>query len=122
MHSNTNQNNPRPDKESEAMNDSDTTKDLIDVEKEEQRELTEEELFLEEVLRAQEEALREEREQRLAGTYIKKRQPFTVKLVVWLMALALAFSTFAAIFQIYSIPAIEFLTTYLISPSQSIAP
>lgn len=74
-------------------------------------ELSEEELFLEEVLRAQEEALQEERERILSGKLVKKKAPFTTKLIVWLMAIALAFSSFAIIFQIYSIPAIEFLKT-----------
>lgn len=72
-------------------------------------ELTEEE-FLELVLEEQEKALAKEREERLnpQPKKPKKQKPF-VRIVVWLMALTLAFSTFAVIFNVYSIPAIEFL-------------
>ena len=73
--------------------------------------LTEEEQFLEEVLAAQEEALREARERRNAGLPQKKRLNFGARLIVWLMSFALIFSMFAFIFEMYSIPAIEFLKT-----------
>lgn len=71
-------------------------------------ELTEEE-FLELVLEEQQKALAEERERRLQPTQKKQRQKPFVRIVVWLMALTLVFNTFAVIFNIYSIPAIEFL-------------
>jgi serine protease Do len=71
--------------------------------------LTEEQKFLEEVLQAQEEALRQEREERLTGTKKKKRRPFKTRLIIWLMSIGLLFSSFSIIFQIYSIPAIEFI-------------
>lgn len=77
----------------------------------EERPLTEEELFLEEVLLAKDEALREERERRLSGIPPKKRLNVSARLIVWLMAATLFFSTFAILFQIYSIPAIEFIQT-----------
>lgn len=73
--------------------------------------LDEEEL-VELVLEAQKEALEEEQENRLKGDLNKKRKtPRTVKWLAFLMALTLAFSSFATIFEIYSIPAIEFLKT-----------
>ncbi len=34
-----------------------------------------------------------------------------MKFVAWIMAIMLTFSTFAVIFEIYSIPALEFLKT-----------
>lgn len=72
-------------------------------------ELSEEE-FLELVLDEQQKALAEERERRLHPTPMKpKRQKPVVRIVVWLMAFTLIFNTFAIIFNIYSIPAIEFL-------------
>ncbi|MER2105880.1 MAG: serine protease [Solibacillus sp.] len=71
-------------------------------------ELTEEE-FLELVLEEQEKALAEERARRLAGQKPKPKTKPTTKLIVWLMALTLTFSTFSVILSIYSIPAIEFL-------------
>ncbi|WP_274309765.1 S1C family serine protease [Solibacillus daqui] len=72
-------------------------------------ELTEEE-FLELVLDEQEKALAKERERRLNPIPKKpKRQNPVVRVVVWLMALTLIFNTFAVIFNVYSIPAIEFL-------------
>ena len=77
----------------------------------EQQPLTEEEQFLEEVLAAQEEALREERERRVSGKPPKKRLNVGSRFVVWMMSFALIFSMFAFIFQMYSIPAIEFLKT-----------
>lgn len=71
-------------------------------------ELTEEE-FLELVLAEQEKALAEERARRLAGKEPKQKAKPATKLIIWLMALTLTFSTFSVIFSIYSIPAIEFL-------------
>ncbi len=72
-------------------------------------ELTEEE-FLQLVLDEQEKALAKAREERLNPSPKKpKKQKPMVRLVVWLMALILVFNTFAIIFNIYSIPAIEFV-------------
>ena len=73
----------------------------------EQEELTEEE-FIELVLAEQQKALAQEQEERLHGKKPRKSKPF-VRWIVWSMALVLFFNTFALIFQIYSIPAIEFL-------------
>ncbi|WP_374966716.1 S1C family serine protease [Lysinibacillus sp. RS5] len=70
-------------------------------------ELTEEE-FIELVLAEQQKALAEEQEQRQQGKKPKKLKPI-VKWIVWSMAFVLFLNTFALIFQIYSIPAIEFL-------------
>ena len=78
---------------------------------ENQRDLTEEEQFLEDVLAAQQEAIREEHERRSSGLPPKKRLNFGARLIVWLMSFALLFSMFAFIFEMYSIPAIEFLKT-----------
>ncbi|WP_155591096.1 S1C family serine protease [Lysinibacillus cavernae] len=72
-----------------------------------QEELTEEE-FIELVLEEQQKALAQEREERLRGKKPKKKKPL-VRWLVWGMALVLFFNTFALIFQIYSIPAIEFI-------------
>lgn len=73
-----------------------------------QEPLTEEE-FLELVLQEQVMALEEERQRKLLGKQKKrKKRPF-VRLIVWFMAIVLTFNTFGLIFQIYSIPAIEFL-------------
>lgn len=55
------------------------------------------------VLEAQAEALRQEPKRQI-------KRPFP-KWIFWMMALTLALSTFGVIFQIYSIPAIEFLQT-----------
>ncbi|MEO4052922.1 serine protease [Solibacillus sp. CAU 1738] len=73
-----------------------------------EEQLTEEE-FLELVLAEQQKALDEERERRLNGTAKTKKQRPTVKLFIFAMAFVLFFNTFAVIFQIYSIPAIEFI-------------
>lgn len=70
-------------------------------------ELTEEE-FIELVLAEQQKALAEEQEERQQGKKPKKQKPI-VKWIVWSMAFVLFLNTFALIFQIYSIPAIEFL-------------
>ncbi|WP_332648948.1 S1C family serine protease [Lysinibacillus sp. 54212] len=69
----------------------------------------EDEAFLELVLQEQEKALEEERQQRLQGTQQQKKKRRTVRVTVWIIALVLLFNTFGLIFQIYSIPAIEFL-------------
>ncbi|AOV07088.1 S1C family serine protease [Sporosarcina ureilytica] len=69
-------------------------------------ELTEEE-FNELVLEAQQEALRKAR---LEKENPRTKRPFP-RWIFWLMALVLTFSTFSAIFEVYSIPAIEFLKT-----------
>ncbi len=70
-------------------------------------ELTEEEL-IELVLAEQQKALAQEQEEQLQGKKPKKRKPI-VKWIVWSMAFVLFLNTFALIFQIYSIPALEFL-------------
>lgn len=70
--------------------------------------ISEEEL-IELVLEAQKEALEKEREERLAGKQKTKKKSKPVRLFAWIMAGMLAFSTFAIIFEIFSIPAIEFL-------------
>ncbi len=69
-------------------------------------ELTEEE-FNELVLRAQQEALAKAR---LEKEQAETKRPFP-KWIFWLMTFVLAFSTFSVIFEIYSIPAVEFLKT-----------
>jgi len=74
-----------------------------------EKQIGEEEL-IELVLEAQKEALEKEREQRPTGEE-PDRKPRRFKILAWLMAITLAFSTFGAIFEIYSIPAIEFLKT-----------
>lgn len=71
----------------------------------------EEQAFLEEVLQAQEEALREDAERRKNKVPPKKRLNFGARIIVWMMSFALIFSMFAFIFQMYSIPAIEFIKT-----------
>ncbi|TSI05978.1 S1C family serine protease [Lysinibacillus sp. BW-2-10] len=70
--------------------------------------ISEEEL-IELVLEAQKEALEKARLERLSGIKKQKKRPRSVRLVAWIMAGMLLFSTFAAIFEIYSIPAIEFI-------------
>ncbi|KGR81704.1 S1C family serine protease [Lysinibacillus odysseyi] len=73
-----------------------------------QGELTEEE-FLELVLEEQQKALEEERQRKLDG-YNKpnKQKPFA-RLLVWMIALALFFNSFAILLNIFSIPAVEFI-------------
>lgn len=79
--------------------------------KEDYEPISDEEL-VELVLETQREALEKEREIRLKGEPVKKKKiPLIVKIITWLMVITLAFSTFATIFEIYSIPAIEFLKT-----------
>ena len=73
-----------------------------------QEDLTEEE-FLELVLEEQQKALEEERRRRLEGSKKVKKQPPVVRIIVWGMAFVLIFNTFAILFNMYSIPAIEFL-------------
>ncbi|MGE7949710.1 S1C family serine protease [Lysinibacillus sp. NPDC093688] len=70
-------------------------------------ELTEEEL-IELVLAEQQKALAQELEEQQQDKKPKKQRPI-VKWIVWSMAFVLFLNTFALIFQIYSIPAIEFL-------------
>lgn len=72
-----------------------------------QDELTEEE-FIELVLEEQQKALAQAREERIYGKKPKKQKPL-VRWIVWGMTLVLFFNTFALIFQIYSIPALEFI-------------
>jgi len=72
-----------------------------------EEELTEEE-FIELVLAEQQKALAEERERRVQGRQTRKQKPI-IKWIMWVMAFVLFFNTFALIFQIYSIPAIEFI-------------
>ncbi len=69
--------------------------------------LTEEE-FLELVLAEKEKALAEERERRLQPQQ-PKRQRKSIRFIVWIIAFALIFNTFALLLNMYSIPAIEFL-------------
>ena len=73
-----------------------------------QEDLTEEE-FLELVLEEQQKALEEERRRRLEGSKKIKKQTPAVRMIVWGMAFILVFNTFAILFNMYSIPAIEFL-------------
>ena len=56
----------------------------------------------------QQKALAQAREERIYGKKPKKQKPL-VRWIVWGMALVLFFNTFALIFQIYSIPALEFI-------------
>jgi len=70
-------------------------------------ELTEEEL-IELVLAEQQKALAQELEEQQQDKKPKKQRPI-VKWIVWSMAFVLFLNTFALIFQIYSIPALEFL-------------
>lgn len=80
---------------------------MHDIHRSTEEELTEEEL-IELVLAEQQKALAQEREEHQQGKKPKKQKPI-IKWVVWSMALVLFINTFAIIFQIYSIPAIEFL-------------
>ncbi|MEK9196930.1 S1C family serine protease [Ureibacillus sp. 179-F W5.1 NHS] len=70
--------------------------------------ISEEEL-IELVLEEQQKALEKERQERLAGVKKPTKKPKSVRLFAWIMAVMLSFSTFAVIFEIFSIPAIEFL-------------
>lgn len=71
-------------------------------------ELTEEE-FLELVLEEQRKALEEERLRRLEGYHKPKKQKPFARTLVWIIALALVFNTFALLLNIFSIPAVEFI-------------
>ena len=73
-----------------------------------QEDLTEEE-FLELVLEEQQKALEEERRRRLEGSKKAKRQTPVVRIIVWGIAFILVFNTVAVVFNMYSIPASEFL-------------
>lgn len=73
-----------------------------------QEDLTEEE-FLELVLEEQQKALEEERRRQLEGSKKIKKQSPVVRIIVWGMAFVLIFNTFAILFNMYSIPAIDFL-------------
>lgn len=70
--------------------------------------ISEEEL-IELVLEEQRKYLEKERQKRLSGVTETNKRPKPVRLFAWIMATMLAFSTFAVIFEIFSIPAIEFL-------------
>ncbi len=83
-----------------------------DKEPHEQDPISEEEL-VELVLEAQQEALEKARQERLARlegkpTKPKRKPPFT-RFIAWLISLMLAFSTIAVFFEIFSIPAVEFI-------------
>lgn len=71
-------------------------------------ELTEEE-FLELVLEEQRKALEEEHVRRLDGTNKPKKQKPFARILVWGIAFALVFNTFAILLNIFSIPAVEFI-------------
>ena len=59
------------------------------------------------VLEAQQEALYKEAQEK---TNRKTKRPFP-KWLFWLISIVMVFNTFAIIFEVYSIPAIEFLQT-----------
>ncbi|WP_144510365.1 S1C family serine protease [Bacillus sp. FJAT-22090] len=82
-------------------------KDKYKWDEEDMDETVADEEFLEFVLEAQREALLEEAQER---TNPKTKRPFP-RWIFWIMATVLFINTFAVIFQIYSIPAIEFLKT-----------
>ncbi|RHW35827.1 serine protease [Lysinibacillus yapensis] len=81
----------------------------MDKKKNEDFEPISEEELIELVLEEQKKALEKAREERLSGVKEPKKRPKRIRLFAWMMAAMLAFSTFAVIFEIYSIPAIEFL-------------
>ena len=81
---------------------------MMDVHKPKSEDDLTEEAFIELVLTEQQKALAEDRKQRLHGTKQKKRKPL-IKWIVWSMAFVLFFNTIALVFEIYSIPAMEFL-------------
>ena len=96
------------------MKEDDLTYKKVMEQYEEQKEeanrpLTEEELFLEEVLRAQEEALEKERIERLNGTYEVKRAPLPIRFLIYAMTIMLSISTVAFIAEFVSIPAYDFI-------------
>lgn len=73
-----------------------------------QEELTEE-AFLELVLEEQQKALEEERQRKLNGFKKPNKQKPFARLLVWIIALALVFNTFAILLNIFSFPAVEFI-------------
>lgn len=81
---------------------------MTDNDLKKQEDLTEEQ-FLELVLEEQQKALEQERQRRLEGNKKVKRQPPIVRIIAWGIALILVFNTFAVLFNMYSIPAVEFL-------------
>lgn len=81
----------------------------MDKEKQNEFDPISEEELIELVLEEQRKALEKERENRLSGVRAIKKRSKPVRLFAWIMATMLAFSTFAMIFEIFSIPAIEFL-------------
>ncbi|MCM3390663.1 serine protease [Ureibacillus chungkukjangi] len=81
----------------------------MDKEKQNEPEPISEEELIELVLEEQRKALEKDRENRLSGVKVTKKRSKPVRLFAWIMAAMLAFSTFAMIFEIFSIPAIEFL-------------
>lgn len=83
----------------------------MDKDKQNEFEPISEEELIELVLEEQRKALEKEREKRLNGVKETKKKSKPVRLFAWIMALMLTFSTFAVIFEIFSIPAIEFLKT-----------
>ena len=90
------------------QNNSLQTEDQDEIERTLTPEEQEEEDFRQLVLAAQKEALAEEKERRLNPPLKKRRVP---KWIVWVMAAVLLFQPIAFIFDIYSLPAIEFLKT-----------
>lgn len=84
------------DEEYENLTNKDTDSDFEEISEEEMHEL---------VLQAQREALFKDREDE---TVAKKEIP---KWFIWLLSVMLFLSTFAGLFQIFSIPAIDFLIT-----------
>lgn len=84
-------------------------KEMMDLSKKE--DLTEEE-FIQLVLDEQEKALREELDRRLKKEPEKKKTTSKViKLIIWIMSSVLLLNTFAFVFDLYNLPAIEFLQT-----------
>ena len=81
---------------------------MTDIHTPKREEELSEEAFIELVLEEQQKALAEEQEQRLYGKKPKKQRSI-VKWMIWSMAFVLFFNTFALLFEIYTIPAIEFL-------------
>ncbi|QCR30952.1 S1C family serine protease [Lysinibacillus sp. SGAir0095] len=81
----------------------------MDKDKQNEFEPISEEELIELVLEEQKKALEKEREKRLSGVHETKKRSKPVRLFAWIMAAMLAFSTFAVILEIFSIPAIEFL-------------
>jgi len=96
------------DEQSIANRDSNPENEKIDLSKKEH--LTEEE-FIQLVLDEQEKALREERERRLKKEPPKKRKSPFAKLIIWVMSSVLLLNTFAFIFDLYNLPALDFIQT-----------